>query len=136
MFFFCIFVEWKNENIYNFFANAIFHLRVFFKLEKSRWEWCRQLLHWFWKSKEWERVVFYYTELFDFIEPFKDDYSAISKYAVDCKNENQKWLSLTTFSKGMGKGEFNNQSNPNEIIFPQSNTVYFFIIKNVCNYRK
>ena len=78
----------------------------------------------------------YYTDLVDFIEPFKNDHSAISRYAVDCKNENQKWLSLTTFSKGMGKGDINNQSSPNEIIFPQSNTIYFFIIKNVCNYRK
>ena len=78
----------------------------------------------------------YYTDLVDFIEPFRGDYSAISRYAIDCKNENQKWLSLTTFSKSMGTGEINNQSNPNRVIFPQSNTIYFFIIKNVCNYRK
>ena len=80
--------------------------------------------------------LIYYTDLVDFIEPFKGDYSAVSRYAVDCINENQKWLSLTTFSKGMGKGDINNLSNPNEVIFPQSNTIYFFIIKNVCNYRK
>ena len=78
----------------------------------------------------------YYTDLVDFIEPFKGDYSAISRYAIDCKNENQKWLSVTTFSKGMGKGDVNNQSNPNRVIFPRSNTIYFFIIKNLCNYRK
>ena len=78
----------------------------------------------------------YYTDLVDFIEPFKGDYSAISRYAVDCKNENQKWLSLTTFSESMGKGDINRQSNPNRVIFPQSNTIYFFIIKNLCNYRK
>ena len=70
--------------------------------------------------------VVYYTDLVDLIEPFKSDYSVISRYAVDCKNENQKWLSLTTFSKGMGKGDINNQSSPNEIIFSQSNTIYFF----------
>ena len=78
----------------------------------------------------------YYTDLIDFIKPYRDDYSVSSRYAVNCKGENQKWLSLTTFSKSMGKGGINNQSNPNEIIFPQSNTIYFFIIKNVCNYRK
>ena len=78
----------------------------------------------------------YYTDLVDFIEPFRGDYSAISRYAIDCKNENQKWLSLTTFSKSMGKGDINKQSNPNQVIFPQSNTIYFFIIKNLCNYRK
>ena len=78
----------------------------------------------------------YYTDLVDFIEPFKGDYSAISRYAVDCKNENQKWLSLTTFSESMGKGDINRQSKPNRVIFPQSNTIYFFIIKNLCNYRK
>ena len=52
------------------------------------------------------------------------------------KKENQKWLSLTTFSKSMGKGDINNQSNPNEIIFPQSNTIYFFIIKNCVQLQK
>ena len=83
-----------------------------------------------------ENGTVYYTDLVDFIKPYRDDYSAISKYAVNCKDENQKWLSLTTFSKSMGKGDINNQSTPNEIIFPQSNTIYFFIIKNVCNYRK
>ena len=78
----------------------------------------------------------YYTDLVDFIEPFKGDYSAISRYSVDCKNENQKWLSVTTFSKSMGKGDITDQSNPNRVIYPQSNTIYFFIIKNLCNYRK
>ena len=87
-------------------------------------------------SLENKNGLVYYTDLVDFIEPFKGDYSAISRYAVDCKKENQKWLSLATFSKSMGKGDINNQSNPGEIIFPQSNTIYFFIIKNVCNYRK
>ena len=83
-----------------------------------------------------ENGIVYYTDLVDFIKPYRDDYSAISRYAVNCKDENQKWLSLTTFSKSMGKGDITNQSNPNEVIFPQSNTIYFFIIKNVCNYRK
>ena len=80
--------------------------------------------------------IVYYTDLVDFSESFKGNYSAINRYAVDCKNENQKWVSFTTFSKGMGKGDINNKSNPNETIFPKSNTIYFFIIKNVCNYRK
>ena len=78
----------------------------------------------------------FYNDLVDFLEPFKGDFSVRSSYAVDCKSENQKWLSFTTFSKSMGKGKINNQSNPNEIIYPQANTIYFFIIKNVCNYSK
>ena len=72
-----------------------------------------------------ENGIVYYTDLVDFIKPYRDDYSAISRYAVNCKDENQKWLSLTTFSKGMGKGDINNQSNPNEIIF-RSQTRFFF----------
>ena len=32
-----------------------------------------------------ENGLMYYTDLVDFIEPFKGDYSAISRYAVDCK---------------------------------------------------
>ena len=78
----------------------------------------------------------YYADLVDFVEPFKGEYSAINRYAVDCDNENQKWLSLTTFNKSMGKGDINKKSNPNKTIFPKSNTIYFFIIKNVCSYRK
>ena len=77
----------------------------------------------------------YYTDLVDFIEPFKGDYSAISRYAVDCKNENQKWLRHITFSEH-GQGRNNRQSNPNRVIFPQSNTIYFLIIKSLFNYRK
>ena len=74
----------------------------------------------------------YYTDLVDFRESFNNDYSAISRYAVDCEREKQKWLSLTTFSKRMGKGIINSRSKPDEVIYPQSNTIYFFIIKNVC----
>ena len=68
----------------------------------------------------------YYTDLVDFIEPFKSDYSAISRYAVDYKGENQKWLSLTTFSKEMGRGDINNQSGSNEIIF-RSQILFIFL---------
>ena len=125
----------ENENIFNFFANAISHLRVSLNWKKVAENDVGNYYIDFDSLKN-ENGLIYYTDLVDFIEPFKDDYSAISRYAVDCNNENQKWLSLTTFSKGMGKGDINNQSNPNEIIFPQSKTIYFFIIKNVCNYRK
>ena len=78
----------------------------------------------------------HYSDLVDFIEPFKGDSSIISKYKVDCEEEKQTWLNLTTYSQPMGKGKINSESSPNEIIHPKSNTIYFFLIKNVCNYKK
>ncbi|MAI30003.1 MAG: hypothetical protein CMP38_07330 [Rickettsiales bacterium] len=78
----------------------------------------------------------YYSDLVNFIEPFKGDFSAISKYKVDCVKEKQTWLAVTTYSEPMGKGIINSKSFPNEAIYPKSNTIYFFLIKNLCNYKK
>tara|TARA_B100001115_G_C15625717_1_gene300469 strand:- start:295 stop:669 length:375 start_codon:yes stop_codon:yes gene_type:complete len=85
--------------------------------------------------KKRDGLVFY-TDLVDFNEPYKNDQSAISSYAIDCEKEEQKWLSLTTYSKRMGNGVVNSRSKPNEIIYPQANTIYFFIIKNICNLKR
>ena len=77
----------------------------------------------------------HYSDLVNFVKPFKGDFSAISKYEVDCNEEKQTWLSLTTYSQPMGKGKINSKSKPNEVIYPKSNTIYFFLLKNVCNYK-
>ena len=77
----------------------------------------------------------HYSDLVNFVKPFKGDSSAISKYEVDCNEEKQTWLSLTTYSQPMGKGKINSKSTPNEVIYPKSNTIYFFLLKNVCNYK-
>ena len=78
----------------------------------------------------------HYSDLVNFIEPFNGDSSVISEYKVDCAEEKQTWLNLTNFSQPMGKGKINSESTPNEIIYPKSNTIYFYLIKNVCNYKK
>tara|TARA_A100001015_G_C14993486_1_gene715093 strand:- start:986 stop:1333 length:348 start_codon:yes stop_codon:yes gene_type:complete len=83
-----------------------------------------------------ENGVVYYSDLIDYLQPFNDDYSAISKYKVNCEDEKQTWLNLTTYNQSMGKGIINSKSNPDETIYPKSKTIYFFIIKYVCNYKK
>ena len=78
----------------------------------------------------------YYSDLVDFIEPYDGNFSAVSKYKVDCKKENQTWLNFATYSQPMGKGDVIKESTPNEVIYPQNNTIYFFLIKNICNFIK
>ena len=83
-----------------------------------------------------KRGLIYYSDLIDFLEPFEGNASARNRYAVDCENEKQTWLSFTAYGKSMGKGKVNSRSEPNEVIYPKSNTIYFFIIKNICYYEK
>ena len=77
--------------------------------------------------------LIYYSDLVDFIKPYNGNSSAISRYKVDCKEEKQTWLNLATYAEPMGKGKVNSESNPNEEIYPKSNTIYFFFIKKLCN---
>ena len=77
-----------------------------------------------------------YSDLINFFESYNDAYSAINKYIVDCKAEKQTWLSSTTHSELMGDGVIISQSKPDQVIYPKSNTIYYFIIKNVCSYEK
>ncbi len=80
--------------------------------------------------------IIYYSDLVNFIEPFEGNSSAISKYKVDCADENQTWLTLTTYSQPMGKGIINSKTSPNETIYPKPKTIYFFLINNLCNYEQ
>ena len=47
----------------------------------------------------------YYSNLIDFLEPKQKNYSVVSKFKVDCGEEQMSWLSTTYFSQQMGKGE-------------------------------
>jgi len=76
-------------------------------------------------KKNKNRLV-YLTNLIDFIKSYEDDNSAPARYAVNCKDENQKWLSFFTFIKSVGKDNTNNQSNPNKTFFSEVLSYYFF----------
>ena len=80
--------------------------------------------------------IIYYSDLVNFIEPFEGNSSAISKYKVDCEDQKQTWLTLTTYSQPMGKGIINSKTSPNETIYPKSKTIYLFLINNLCNYEE
>ena len=87
-------------------------------------------------SIEKKEGFIYYSDLVDFVNPHNGNLSAISKYKVDCKEEKQIWLNLATYTQAMGKGKVNSEVTPNEEIYPKSNTIYFFLIKKICNLRK
>ena len=67
---FGIFCRVKNETIFNFFADTISHIRVFLKLEKVAENDVGNYYIDFDSIKN-ENGLVYYTDLVDFIEPFK-----------------------------------------------------------------
>ena len=62
----------------------------------------------------------YYSSLIDFLEPKQKSYSAVSKYKVDCGEEQMSWLSMTFYSQPMGQGKINSKSTVKQIRLPQT----------------
>ena len=65
----------------------------------------------------------YYSNLIDFLEPKQKSYSVVSKFKVDCGEEQMSWLSTTYFSQQMGKGEIVSKSTVKQIRLPQTDTL-------------
>mgnify|MGYP001226002947 CR=1 FL=1 len=65
----------------------------------------------------------YYSNLIDFLEPKQKSYSVVSKFKVDCGEEQMSWLSTTYFSQPMGKGEIVSKSTVKQIRLPQTDTL-------------
>ena len=65
----------------------------------------------------------YYSNLIDFLEPNKNSYSVVSKFKVDCGEEQMSWLSTTYFSQPMGKGEITAKSTVKQIRLPQTDNL-------------
>lgn len=65
----------------------------------------------------------YYSSLIDFRKRKKESYSAISKYKVDCGEEQIIWLSTTYFSQQMGKGNIVFTSTVKQIRLPQTDII-------------
>ena len=61
----------------------------------------------------------YYRSLIDFLKPKWESYSVISKYKVDCGEEQMTWLSTTYHSRPMGEGKIVIESAVQQIRFPQ-----------------
>ena len=47
----------------------------------------------------------YYSNLIDFLKTKQKSYSVVSKFKVDCGEEQMSWLSTTFYSQPMGKGK-------------------------------
>ena len=76
----------------------------------------------------------YYSNLIDFLEPKQKSYSVVSKFKVDCGEEQMSWLSMTYFSQPMGKGEIVSKSTVKQIRLPQTDTIARAELLFVCNW--
>ena len=76
----------------------------------------------------------YYSNLIDFLEPKQKNYSVVSKFKVDCGEEQMSWLSTTYFSQPMGKGEIVSKSTVKQIRLPQTDTIARAELLFVCNW--
>ena len=76
----------------------------------------------------------YYSNLIDFLEPKQKSYSVVSKFKVDCGEEQMSWLSTTYFSQQMGKGEIVSKSTVKQIRLPQTDTLARAELLFVCNW--
>ena len=65
----------------------------------------------------------YYSNLIDFLKTKQKSYSVVSKFKVDCGEEQMSWLSTTFYSQPMGKGEFISKSIIRQIRLPQTDGI-------------
>ena len=65
----------------------------------------------------------YYSNLIDFLKTKQKSYSVVSKFKVDCGEEQMSWLSTTYFSLPMGKGEITSKSTVKQIRLPQTDGI-------------
>ena len=72
--------------------------------------------------------------MIDFLEPKQKGYSVVSKFKVDCGEEQMSWLSTTYFSQQMGKGEITSTSTVKQIRLPQTDTLARAELLFVCNW--
>ena len=65
----------------------------------------------------------YYSNLIDFLKTKQKSYSVVSKFKVDCGEEQMSWLSTTFYSQPMGKGEIVSKSTIRQIRLPQTDGI-------------
>ena len=65
----------------------------------------------------------YYSNLIDFLKSKQKSYSVVSKFKVDCGEEQMSWLSTTFYSQPMGKGEITSKSTVKQIRLPQTDAI-------------
>ena len=76
----------------------------------------------------------YYSNLIDFLKTKQKGYSVVSKFKVDCGEEQMSWLSTTYFSQQMGKGEIVSKSTVKQIRLPQTDSLARAELLFVCNW--
>ena len=72
--------------------------------------------------------------MIDFIEPKGKSYSVVSKYKVDCGEEQMTWLSTNYYSRPMGKGKITSKSSVKQIRVPQTDTIARAELLFVCRW--
>ena len=78
----------------------------------------------------------YYSSLIDFLKPTGKSYSLVSKYKVDCGEEQMTWLSTNYYSQPMGKGKIISKSTVEQIRLPQTDTIARMELLFVCKWSK
>ena len=78
----------------------------------------------------------YYSTLIDFFKPKRESFSAISKYRVDCGEEQISWLSTNYFGQPMGKGQITSTSTVKQIRNPQTDAIARAELLFVCRRSK
>ena len=76
----------------------------------------------------------YYSNLIDFLEPKGKSYSVISKYKVDCGEEQITWLGTNYYSQPMGKGKITSKSTVEQIRLPLTDTIARTELLFVCRW--
>jgi hypothetical protein len=76
----------------------------------------------------------YYSNLIDFLDPKGKSYSVVSKYKVDCGEEQITWLRTDYYSQPMGKGKITSRSSVKQIRVPQTDTIARAELLFVCRW--
>ena len=72
--------------------------------------------------------------MIDFLEPGGKNYSVVSKYKVDCGEEQMTWLSTNYYSQPMGEGKITSKSTVKQIRIPQTDTIARVELSFVCRW--
>jgi len=84
--------------------------------------------------KKHNRLIYYF-RLDDYLEWSSDGInSKISKIKVNCLEEKQTFMDVTSYSRQMGRGRILVEHTPNVIQYPKPDEVGHTVMKFICNY--
>ena len=76
----------------------------------------------------------HYSSLIDFLKPKRESFSVVSKYKIDCGEEQITWLSTTYYDQSMGNGKITFKSSVKQIRLPQTDLLARTELLFICEY--